>query len=218
MIYVDKETGAIANGFDCSHWNGAIIPASTSYYVPYFDPWVQLIGMKACDIGQGKGMLPDGSDPQFKRTREIAKECNVRWRAFYIYLRPTSLVKQLALLANTVGELSPGECVYVDWEDAGVILAQLYDFIHLLDSVYPNRYLVYCNDNSYMEQQYLGGEKAPLWFPHYRAEEVDTPIGHGAVVWQTGKAKTPYFGTEVPLDYVLQPRTMDRLCYNAPQY
>lgn len=193
------------NGIDVSHWNGS--PKTQTSEVP------RLVGIKATHIG-GKRTV-DGLDPMFGANRATWRATSgVEWRAFYHYLTSSpSPAEQMALFVSKVRDLAEGECVYLDWEADGVTPEMVDECVHLLWVTYGGRYLVYANDNNPASASWLDHNRAiPRWFPDYGPEGLVKAKEWGATVWQSGAALTPWYPADVPIDLVLDPATMDRLC------
>lgn len=199
------------NGVDLSHWN--VDPTSID-----IQDWLEFLGHKACHIG-GKNMV-DGVDPKFESRRELARQLDIRWRGFYMWLVPTSTARvatQVALLVDTVGELSEGESVYLDWEDKLVSKVMLEEFATYMDLEFSGRWFVYANDSTPDMVAWMQSRTAsrvpPLMHPNYSLDQgLAEAKKWGATLWQTGQGTPPGFKAEVPIDYVLQPDQLDKVC------
>jgi GH25 family lysozyme M1 (1,4-beta-N-acetylmuramidase) len=207
MIIVNDRA---CNGVDLSHWN-------TDAPGLIDQDWVKFYGHKATHVG-GKAM-DEGVDPKFAARRKLATQLDIRWRAFYMWLLPTSTVNaatQVELLARTMGELAPGEAVYLDWEDSEVTRAMIDEFTTYMNLEFPRRWFVYANDATpdmvgWMEMN-TASRAVPLMHPNYSDQGLTEAKRWDATIWQTGKGKPPGFTGDVPIDYVLQPDKLDRVC------
>jgi hypothetical protein len=199
------------NGVDLSHWN-ADAPGLID------QDWLQFYAHKACHVG-GKSMA-EGVDPKFEARRKLGINLDIRWRAFYMWLVPTStagIAAQVELLLRTVGELQPGEAVYLDWEDKAVTRKMVDEFTIYMNLEYEGRWFMYANDSTpdmtaWMEFN-TASRAVPLMHPNYSIEQGLTEARKwNATVWQTGLGTPPGFIGDVPLDYVLQPDQLDKVC------
>lgn len=206
MIIVNERP---CDGVDLSHWNGLF---------NFSGDWLKFFGHKATHPN-GKGMV-NGVDPKFYSRRSFAIEHGVRCRAFYMWVVPTSVSRpaaQVELLSRTVGELQPGESVYLDWEDKTVPLTTIDEISFYMDLVFPNRWFMYVNDatpdmTAWMESN-KKTQSIPLMHPNYN---LDFGLWEArkwdAMIWQTGIGRPPGFTADVPIDLVLLPTLLDLVC------
>lgn len=205
MIIVNERP---CNGVDLSHWNND--PTRL------VQPWLQFFGHKATHIG-GTGMV-DGVDPKFALRRQMADQ--FRWRAWYSWIVPSAIArpqKQVALLEKAIGVLVPGESVYLDWEDKTVTLAMIDELSFYMDLAFPGRWFMYVNDSTPDMITWMQSNKAsdavPLMHPNYDLDKgLSEARKWNAMIWQTGAGTPPGFTADVPLDFVLQPVSLDFVC------
>lgn len=202
--------GMAYNGIDVSHWNG---PTPTQ-----LPDWCRFFGFKAADVGSPS--MPTGVDPRFQTNRELAaRSPHVRWTAMYLYVRAdVPFVDQVYKLADTVGELSPGECVEIDWEHAGSSLS--YEGMVYLNALYPGRVMMYVNDlnaemTAWMEANKAWGDYGhPLHHPDYRGSVLglQAAIKWDATIWQQGGGDVPGYARPIDVNLVMNQKRMDRVC------
>jgi hypothetical protein len=195
------------NGIDLSHYN-------TDSPV---QPWVKFFGHKTIHLG-GSGMV-SGVDPKFAARRLEAQKVNTKWRAFYMYLVPTTTAKailQVSTLTKAIVELQPGESVYLDWEHQGVTRAMIDEFTIYMNIEFPGRWFMYVNDNTQESLAWMNANKTsdalPMMLPDYTRQGFEMARKWNATVWQCGQGTPPGFVGSVPYDYVLRPNKLDIVC------
>jgi GH25 family lysozyme M1 (1,4-beta-N-acetylmuramidase) len=200
------------NGIDVSHWNG-----DPDLDVLAEQDWLRLYGMKASHIG-GSNMV-DGVDPFHARNRALAADIgSVRWRMHYPFIHGSaSPVAQIEALRRAVGDLEPGDGIYLDWETPTppqvVASRSLFeDACALVDAEYPSRWAVYVNDVSAEMTDWMSAPTAPIWHPNFSAAGLTEARRWQSAVWQAGVASVPGFPNPVDVNYVLQPAVLDRVC------
>lgn len=195
------------NGVDLSHWNAD--PAGL-----FEQEWVKFFGHKATHFG-GKGMT-NNVDPKFHTRRKLAQRLDIRWRAFYTWVVPPTVAnpaKQVELLVRTIGELDPGESVYLDWEDAAVTRPMIEEIAVYMDLEFPRRWFVYANDSTPDMLSWLEDAPVPIMHPNYSVENgLKEARRFSSMIWQCGEGIPPGFNSVVPLDYVLNPIQLNRTC------
>lgn len=171
--------------------------------------WLKYYGMKACDSGGGW----PGVDPTFVANRQNAYDMQVRWRGIYIYLRPGSPANQMSLLTETVGDLIPGEFIFLDWEDIAVSLSEIRFYEIMLKAEYPNRWAMYVNDSSPDMVEWLRVPTCPVLHPNYNDTGYRDAVKFGAAIWQTnGSVPDPsgvFPGKQVSTSYCMLPDLLD---------
>jgi len=198
--------GKPANGIDVSHWNG-----TSSEDVP---DWVKFYGMKAVHIGGSK--MEDGVDPLFEYNRARARYCGVPWRQMYLYLvADVPQVDQILKLAETVGDLENGECVMIDWEEHDVLTLDE-EALYYLDSIYPDRWMVYVNDATPSMTAWMKANRqqnwVPLQHPNWSPEGWSEAKKWDASVWQLGVGYVPGYADCIDINLVTDPYRMDLVC------
>jgi len=212
--------GHPVNGIDVAKYQSRVIDP-----LPLRPQWLSFFGVKATDT---KKISEMGVDPQFGANREAGTMWNVRWRPIYLFVRnPTdwgTMAEQFSLYAQVVGELRPGECVMVDWENHDVTGAHIAELTRLIEIVYGSRWIMYVNDMtpdmvSWMEANVAAGSPVPIVHPNpYYIEEA---IRFDAAVWQCGVASRTtcpepfalYPNCDaIDVDFVLKPDVMDHVC------
>lgn len=201
------------NGVDVNHW----IPDPLDLVG---QEWIEFFGHKATHPN-GPGMV-NGVDPKFAARRKVATRLDFRWRAFFAWLVPTTVTPaavQVELLSRTVGQLIPGESVYLDWEESGVTLPMIDELTYYMNLVFPTRWFMYANDVTQDMINWLNTNKAtsspvPVMHPNYNLEKgLSEARKFDAMVWQTlGEGDAPGFPKRVSIDFVLKPSLLDRVC------
>lgn len=201
-------------GVDMSHWNTDPTPGLLGQ-----KNWLEFFGHKAVHFGD-KNMSVDSVDPKFASRRILASQLDIRWRAFYMWLVPFTIVNpavQVERLLRAIGKLKEGESVYLDWEDPLVNLSMVDEFSFYMDREFSGRWFMYVNDSNPEMTQWLSKNKItdhiPVMHPNYNREKgLSEARKWNAAIWQTGEATPPGFVGNVPIDYVLRPDVMDRVC------
>lgn len=200
------------NGVDLSHWN-----ADPSTAIIYED-WLEFFGHKAVHIGH-KTMPSSGIDPKFAQRRILASQVGVRWAAYYMWVVPVSVATpavQVERFARAVGELKVGESVYLDWEDGLVSLSMVEEISFYMDLMFPGRWFMYINDSTQDMINWLTNNKVnriPVMHPNYNLENgLKEARKFDAMIWQVGEGVPPGFSGTVPMDYVLKPELLDKVC------
>jgi len=195
------------NGIDVSHWNG-----ESTEPVP---PWVQFYGMKAVHIGGSK--MVDGVDPLFNYNRHRAAQTpSVRWAGMYLYLTHTvRQVDQINKLIETVGDLTDGEFIFLDWEDQLVTTLDL-EALYYLNAIYGGRWAMYVNDmtasmTAWMVNNRSAGSPIPIIHPDWRLNGWEAAKKWDAAVWQPGVACVPGYAAAIDVDLVIKPDVLDRI-------
>ena len=192
------------NGIDVSHWNG-----KSKAPVP---DWCQFYGTKAVHLG-GTKMVND-VDPLFEYNRERAHV--VRWSAMYLYLvADVPQVEQINKLAETVGELRYGECVFIDWEDQDITVLDEEAFYYL-EAIYGGRWMMYVNDmtpsmTAWMNTNVLEGSTIPIMHPNWSPAGWKEAKKWDASVWQVGIEKVSGYKECIDVDLVIKPEVLDEL-------
>ncbi len=204
------------SGWDVSRYQGApnifngVGDAWTAQNKP---SWLQFYGMKTSDVG-GSAV---GIDPCFKKNRALASQMDIRWRGLYFYARSDKPVAaNMELFSYAVGNLQSGEFVFLDWEDAGITLVMVEQYLELLEVCYPGRWAVYVGDNTTEKKDWITTRRVPLIYPNWSPTGWARAQQYGAAIWQTGIAPTGTFdfffpGKEVDVDFVRQPYVLDRI-------
>ena len=189
--------------------------------------WLRFFAFKATDT---KKVSEQGEDPQFRTNREVGRVLDIRWRPMYMYLRDPalygSMASQFAHYTQTVGQLQTGECVMVDWEDHDVTLTDIRDLEHILGVIYPNRWVMYVNDQNpdmvrWLDENVAAGSPVPVIHPNYSEYGLSEAERWDAAVWQVGIAERttcpePFElypqALGIDVDWVLKPHVMDNVC------
>jgi hypothetical protein len=199
------------NGVDVSHW----IPDPLDLMG---QDWIEFFGHKATHIG-GSGMV-NGVDPKLAARRRVAARLDIRWRAFFTWIVPFTTARpavQVELLARTMGDLVPGESVYLDWEDKLVTLAMMDELSFYMDLEFGDRWFTYVNDSTQDMINWLNNNKVnrrPVMHPNWNLDiGLSEARKWDAMIWQTaGEAPAPGFPKPVSIDFVLKPSLLDRVC------
>lgn len=210
--------GNPVNGIDVAKYQGA--PARID---PVPD-WLWVLGIKATDAGKP---LDKFIDPQFLANRQWARDVSIPFRVLYCFLREPTVMDmsdQMAIFCQAVGSLEEGECVMIDWERAGITMANIREVERIMNVVYPYRWCMYVNDVTPDMITWMNTRQVPLVHPDWSNEGWEAAEKWDAMIWQVSIANdsnTGYWSdlkelypkaTAIDVDWVRKVDELERLC------
>jgi hypothetical protein len=178
--------------------------------------------MMTCKVGEGIGRPRPGGLNYFRQFRAFG----VPLRGVYFWIRSDSLiVDQVSRLFEAIGllgGLQPGEFIQLDWETTpgipNVSVAQVEEFLRLVDVRYPNRTIVYGSDwvPGFTTWRTRNPDRL-VWYANYNLGTSTLggwaeSVAWDATVWQwTSSARVPGIANRVDANHVHNWSALERL-------